>query len=164
MTDLLVRSFKRTLEGKGLIFICVSVIVILFSLAMYQPGSVNAGDLIIEISELRNTKGEILIAVFDQAEGFPEDESKFFRADTIRNISGTTVRSVIQELEFGDFAITLMHDENVDGAMEYNKLGMPKEGYGFSTNYKPVFRAPKFEETSFQFTKQGQVVRIKMVY
>ena len=148
---------------KGLIFICFSALIVLTSFVVYQPDTDN-GDLIIEISELRNTKGEILIAVFDQAKGFPEDESKFFRADTIRRISNSTVRTIFHDLAFGEYAITLMHDENVDGVMEYNRLGMPKEGYGFSTNYKPVFSAPKFEDTSFQFSKQGQVVRIKLIY
>lgn len=131
---------------------------------MYRPDGMHRGDLMLEISDIRNTKGEILIAVFNQSEGFPEDESKFFRADTIRGLRGTTARTLFKDLTYGEYAITLMHDENVDGKMEYSWIGMPQEGYGFSTNYRPKFRAPKFEETSFQFTEQGQVVRIKMIY
>lgn len=124
----------------------------------------NKATLILEITGIRNTDGEILIAVFNQAQGFPEDESKFFRADTIRGLSGTVAYTTFHDLEFGEYAITLMHDENVDGGMEYNWLGMPKEGYGFSTNYKPILRAPKFEETSFLFSKEDQVVHIEMNY
>ena len=142
----------------------VSFIIILLSTAMHRPDGIHRGDLVLEISDIRNTKGEILIALFDQSEGFPEDESKFFRADTIRGLSGTKARTMFKDLDYGQYAITLMHDENVDGKMEYSWIGMPQEGYGFSTNYRPKFRAPKFEETSFQFTEQGQVVRVKMIY
>ncbi len=130
----------------------------------YLPVESTKADLILDISGIRNTDGEILVAMFNQPEGFPEDESRFFRVDTIRNLSSNTARSVFHDLEFGEYAITLMHDENVDGGMEYNWFGMPKEGYGFSTNYKPIFKAPKFEETSFQFNKNAQVIKVKMIY
>jgi len=135
-----------------------------FCQSMYWPVGSDKADLFLEISGIRNNHGEILVAMFNQSEGFPEDESRFFRVDTIRGLSGEFASTVFHELEFGEYAITLMHDEDLDGGMAYNWIGLPIEGYGFSTNYKPTFRAPKFEETSFQFSKNGQVVRIEMIY
>jgi len=142
----------------------IVVLVAMCFQSMYWPTERNNADLVLEISGIRNKKGEILIAMFNQPQGFPEDESRFFRVDTIRGLSGTTVRTVFRDLEFGEYAITMMHDEDVDGGMDYNWFGIPKEGYGFSTNYKPIFRAPKFEETSFQFTQDGQVIKVEMIY
>ena len=131
----------------------------------FDPGPmVKGGDLVLEVSNIRNTNGEILIAMFNQPEGFPEDEDRFYRADTIWSISGSTERCVFRNLTFGEYAITLMHDENSDGKMEYSWIGMPQEGYGFSTNYRPKLRAPKFEETSFDFTHDRQIVKVELIY
>lgn len=128
------------------------------------PTFAQKGTLELKVTGLRNTQGEILVAMFNQAEGFPRDESRFFRADTIRNLNGTVAQTSFKDLAYGEYAITLMHDENVDGVMEFNLIGMPTEGYGFSRNYHPKLRAPKFKETSFQFKKNGQMVNIELIY
>lgn len=143
-----------------LFFISISAVVVCLLYSFTPP----KGSLVVEVTGLRNTNGEILIAVFNQPEGFPEDESRFFRADTIRNLSGVLARTEFRDMEFGEYAITLMHDENVDGGMEYNLIGIPQEGFGFSTNYRPKLRAPRFNEASFKFKKDGQVVSIEMIY
>jgi uncharacterized protein (DUF2141 family) len=32
----------------------------------------------------------------------------------------------------GTYAVTVLHDENSDGKMDFNWIGMPTKGYGFS--------------------------------
>ncbi len=44
-----------------------------------------------------------------------------------------TIELTFEDLAPGEYAIRLMHDENGNGSLDRNPLGMPIEGYGFST-------------------------------
>ena len=39
-----------------------------------------------------------------------------------------------KNLSEGDYAIKLYHDENDNGLLDTNLVGLPSEGYGFSNN------------------------------
>ena len=54
-------------------------------------------------------------------------------------------------LASGNYAIAILHDENDDGKMNTNFLGLPKEGYGFSNNVMGTFGPPTFSKASFQY-------------
>ncbi|HPM93241.1 MAG TPA: DUF2141 domain-containing protein, partial [Bacteroidales bacterium] len=54
------------------------------------------------------------------------------------------------------------HDENLNGVMDANEKGFPKEGYGFSTKNKMLGRA-KFEQAAFEVSGD-QAVEVKMIY
>ena len=43
------------------------------------------------------------------------------------------------------------HDENNNGTLDSGLLGIPKEGYCFSTNYRPRLSAPSFRNVAFPF-------------
>ncbi|MBK7290922.1 MAG: DUF2141 domain-containing protein [Chitinophagaceae bacterium] len=46
---------------------------------------------------------------------------------------------------FWQLSIAILHDENDDGKMNSNFLGLPKEGYGFSNNVMGNFGPPLFQ-------------------
>jgi len=47
--------------------------------------------------------------------------------------------------------VPLYKDENMNGKLDTNWLGMPKEGYGFSNDVKALLGAPSFCAASFQY-------------
>jgi len=47
--------------------------------------------------------------------------------------------------------MAVIHDENMNGKLDTNWLGIPKEGYGFSNNARGVAGAPSFSAASFQY-------------
>jgi hypothetical protein len=49
----------------------------------------------------------------------------------------------------GTYAVIVFHDENQDGKLDKNFLGVPQEGYGASNNVRHLMSAPEFEEASF---------------
>ena len=48
----------------------------------------------------------------------------------------------------GRYALMVIHDENGNGTLDTNLVGMPVEGYGFSNNPR-VMRKPTFDEAAF---------------
>jgi len=109
----------------------------------------------IEITNLRNNAGKIMLEVFnekekviDQEMGDIKDESSLF---TINNLPA------------GKYAVRFYHDENMNQTMETNLVGKPTEGYGFSNNVTGRFSMPPFEKWIFPLDGDKKIV-IKTVY
>lgn len=69
----------------------------------------------------------------------------------------------INELNYGEYAIATYQDVNSDNEINKSFIGIPKEPYAFSNNYKPVIRAPRFDECKFVYNKNGRTVKINMI-
>ncbi len=72
--------------------------------------------------------------------------------------------SVRLEIEPGHYGIALMDDENNDDLMEYNFLGIPREGFGFSDFYAKGFKRPVFSDFDFIMTDSTKNIRIVIRY
>jgi hypothetical protein len=55
------------------------------------------------------------------------------------------VQIVFTNLSYGRYGISLYHDENANGKMDKNLMGIPKEADGFSNNAKGFFGKPDFK-------------------
>jgi len=76
-------------------------------------------------------------------------------------VSGDTLDVAFADLAPGKYAIRLMHDENDNGKLDTNLVGMPTEGYGFSNNPR-VMRAAHFDEAVFEVPADGAAITIVM--
>lgn len=62
------------------------------------------------------------------------------------------------------YAISVFHDENSDGKLATNFIGIPREGVGASNNAKGRFGPPKFDAAAFRFTGGRLDLKITMDY
>ena len=62
----------------------------------------------------------------------------------------TIARCDFEGIPAGTYALVVLHDENMNGKVDTNWIGIPKEGYGFSNDAKASFSAPSFKDASFQ--------------
>ncbi|HLV40259.1 DUF2141 domain-containing protein [Xanthomarina sp.] len=107
--------------------------------------------LTINIQNIKSFQGEIIVGVFNSEKGFLEDNAVFKEYRIPAN--KTTEQLIITDLPHGDYAISLYHDKNSDNICNLNFIGIPKEPYGFSNNFKPRFSAPKFKDCKFSLLK-----------
>ena len=61
----------------------------------------------------------------------------------------------------GNYAVLLTHDENDNGKLDTNLVGMPVEGYGFSNNPQ-VMRKPTFDEARVDVPAAGTAIDITL--
>ena len=125
--------------------------------------NLNAEEVEVTITGLRNAKGNIVIGVFKDEATFKKENaflSKSFRKEEI--IEG--MMKVTLSLEPGVWGLSLLDDENSSGLMEYNFLGIPKEGFGFSDYYHSGLTKPKFEAFKFTLEKDKKKITIKVRY
>ncbi|MBL6956341.1 MAG: DUF2141 domain-containing protein [Chlorobium phaeobacteroides] len=121
------------------------------------------GSISIQIENIKNTNGRIAIALYNSEEGFPEKpEIAYALAHT--SINGTSRTVVIENIPYGTYALSILHDENENNTMDKTWIGKPKEGFGSSNNPKIRFRAPKFEEADFLLDSEKKSIAISMKY
>jgi uncharacterized protein (DUF2141 family) len=90
------------------------------------------------------------VALFQNAEGFPADASKALRTQPAAIDPQTlSAQVVFTGIPQGVFAVMVFHDENRNGKLDKNFVGIPKEGYGASNNPAKKMRPPNFDEAKF---------------
>lgn len=118
----------------------------------------------VQISGIRNTNGDIGCGIFNSADGFPEEASKAYK--TLRMASpGNSAICQFNDIPPGTYAIAVFHDENANGKLDKNFLGIPREGYGASNNVRPKMSAPTFKDAAFSVKAGGSTsLNIDMGY
>jgi len=122
----------------------------------------NTCTLEVVVQGLENTKGQIMVSINKGPEGWPE--SNFIEQRFIPTFTVPTFTITFKDLPYGNYAVGLLHDTDKNGEMTKNFIGMPKEGFAFSRDYKVVFRAPKYDEANFDLNTPKKTITIKMQY
>ncbi len=112
--------------------------------------------LAVKVTGLKPITGSYLyVSLHQRPEYFQYPDSALMKARILVNKETETV--LFDNLPAGHYAIALYHDENLNGKLDVNALGMPREGYGFSTK-TPVPGRPKFEQAAFDFIRNDTIV------
>ena len=131
------------------------------ALTQAQPSS--EGVIQVEIDGLRNDKGEVLCALYSSADGFPTKSEKA-QAHAKSPISGGHAVCKFLRIAAGTYAVSAFHDENSNGRLDRNFMGIPREGVGASNNAKGHFGPPKFDSAAFRFSGSRLVLKIVINY
>src|SRR5690606_20254092 len=109
----------------------------LAALAAHSPASADEStsvSLRIEISSLRNNTGQVAVALYNNEDDFPEQGREL--VGRVVGIKDKRVELRFENLKPGRYAVAVLHDENRNNKMDFNWVGMPTEGYGFSRDAK----------------------------
>ncbi|WP_247891865.1 DUF2141 domain-containing protein [Azospirillum argentinense] len=132
-----------------------------------------AAELRITVEGIRSQSGTILIGLYDSLatfnraiamsdrEGFLNDPSRF-AAVALRANAALKSSVVFTNLNPGRYAIVLFHDEDGNGKLNKDALGVPTEPYGFSNDARGFLGPPAFEKAIMQIDDSDKVVRITL--
>ncbi|MFL1465012.1 DUF2141 domain-containing protein [Marinobacter sp. HN1S83] len=118
----------------------------------------------VRILDIRNSTGTVACALFESPEGFPTEFLQSATNITMIAIRDTQARCNFLDIPPGTYALAVIHDENMDGKLATNWLGVPTEGYGFSSGATVSMSAPSFEEASFSYGGRNLDLTIKLNY
>jgi uncharacterized protein (DUF2141 family) len=117
----------------------------------------------VEIDGLRNDKGQVLCALFSSAADFPKKGDKAI-AHAKSGISHRQAICDFSGISTGTYAVSVFHDENSNGKMDTNLMGIPREGVGASNNARGHFGPPKFDAAAFHFSGDRMDLKITIYY
>ena len=130
--------------------------------AMAQEESSHIGRLKICIDNLRNSDGMVGVALYKAKDGFPDKTDRALEGKKVP--AGDHCVVMFENLQYGTYAISVLHDENGNGKMDKTFIGIPKEGFGTSNNPKVRMGPPSFSESSFDLDKGDVTLNISMNY
>lgn len=123
-----------------------SILACTLTAGMLASGFALATDLTVKVNDVRTPKGQLLMAVFDSAAAW-DGKAEAVARRAIEATAGE-VDFHFPGLAPGRYAVSVMHDENGNGKLDSNFIGMPTEGYGFSNDPR-VMRKATFDEAAF---------------
>ena len=120
--------------------------------------------LAVELDAVRSGEGALFVAVHGPAtaESFPEAAGAIamFKLPA----AAGPARLAIRGMAPGSYAIAAFHDENDNGELDANLLGIPTEGYGFSNDAPSTMGPANFEDAAFDLGGQPVAMRITLNY
>ncbi len=118
----------------------------------------------VTISNIRNSIGTVDCALFASPSGFPSDVLRSAMRLAAMKVPTRTARCDFLEVPAGTYALVVLHDENMNARADYNWIGLPKEGYGFSNDARGTLGAPSFSQASFAYDGKSLELTITLHY
>lgn len=113
---------------------------------------------------LRNQRGGVLCALHNRADAYPGEADKAaFKAHALIDEDKQAVCEFLN-VPPGTYALSAIHDENNNKALDTNWIGIPKEGVGASRDAKGSFGPPKFDEAKIRYEGGALSLSLKMQY
>jgi uncharacterized protein (DUF2141 family) len=123
---------------------------LVFFLFLLPLQSLNAqSELKVVIANLESNKGVVIVDLLDKDE-------KTVEAKNVK-ISDNKCTIIFKDLPNDRYGVRHIHDENENGELDTNLIGMPKEGFGFSNDPKGKMGPPDFEEWLFTVSGDTEI-------
>ncbi len=112
------------------------------------------------VTGLHSAEGRIIVCLWHEKTKFPSCEKSKTAPKRSFPVTGTTMHVSLPLPAAGRYAVTVVHDEDGNGKMKRNFIGMPTEGVGISNNPGGM---PGFEK-SLVDVAPGSAMTIRMKY
>ena len=123
----------------------------------------SAATLTVTVSNIQSDVGELNFAVYDNEDNWLGDTVVQGRSMNVSEHMVDGVLSTQFELEPGQYAISVHHDDNDNGKMDTNFIGIPKEPIGLSNGAKAKFGPPKYKDAVFSAGEANMEMPIKLL-
>lgn len=126
------------------------------------PGAGKPGEVVIHVEGLRSSDGLLSACLTALPAGFPDcrkDPKAISRS--VKAGPGATI--VFDGVAPGTYAVSLIHDENGNGKLD-KRLGIPREGVGFSRNPSIGLSGPSFPNASFPVANGTVTLTVRLKY
>ena len=120
-----------------------------------------AADLVVDVGGVRDAEGKIMVALHAPRDGVAFPDFAGAVAAQWRVAEPGTLRFAFPDLKPGRYAVAVYHDENDNGELDTNLLGMPTEGFGFSNDAKGFAGPPDFDAAAVEVSDQAGAAPIE---
>jgi len=119
--------------------------------------------LTVVMKGFESNEGTAMVALHDKPEAFPT-KRKLVHSYVIGTITNKTSTVVFKNLPYGTYAVAVFHDENGNGELDTNLLGIPKEGMGSSNDAPASFGPPEWEDAKISLSSEKKTITINLSY
>ena len=130
----------------------LAAVAVLFASALAAPtvaqeAQGNTRRIVVLVRSLRNDHGELVGGLYTSSRVWLGVNRA--AASCHADIRSGEARCVFDVEPTTRIAFAAMHDEDADGELDRDLLGLPQEGYAFSNDVREPFGPPSFEAAAF---------------
>ncbi|MDJ0919876.1 MAG: DUF2141 domain-containing protein [Henriciella sp.] len=129
--------------------------IFLWALAIATPIQANAEELLVRVSGLESTEGNIVACLWTSNDGFPICGSDSQDITSVPAAEGAQL--AFTGLAEGVYAVTAFHDIDGDGEIRRGFGGRPLEPVGLSNNPARRMARPKFETAAVTLVGRTEI-------
>lgn len=126
--------------------------------------------LTVNISNVTNTDGQLIVMVHDNSGDYHADlnindpDAKFYLKKVVTPTMPNTL-VVFENVPAGNYAINVIHDEDTDGGLDrmiFPFTGMPSEPYALSNNIYDHFSKGDFDDALVEVTAPSAQIDVRL--
>jgi uncharacterized protein (DUF2141 family) len=154
---------KKLLMLVFLLFFCATNPLLAEQAPPAACTTAKSGCITVHIKGLKNPDGIIGVALYTTKNGFPDKPERAF-ATRVNKAGSSSNEATFANIPYGTYAVSVLHDENGNGRMDKNFIGIPKEGFGVSNNPKIRRGPPSYNESLFTLNASQLELIVSMNY
>jgi uncharacterized protein (DUF2141 family) len=135
-----------------------SVLLILCLVTLGHAQASKPFDIKVEVKNAKNNHGKMFFALHDNENDFLKKEIR----GAVKAITNNASMAIFKNVPAGTYAVSIFHDENDNGKLDTNSLGIPNEPYGCSNNAKGFMGPPKWKNAKFELKDKDQNLIINL--
>jgi uncharacterized protein (DUF2141 family) len=114
---------------------------------MFIAGPASAARIIVTIDGLHSANGNVFVGLYASPNKFLHGNE----CDAFKKVraSAGPITVAFDNLPPGTYAVGAYHDENGNGHLDTNLLGLPIEGYALSNGVRAILAPPRFTDAAF---------------
>jgi uncharacterized protein (DUF2141 family) len=133
----------------------------------------SGAELRVIVEGIGTRAGTIIAGLYDSHESYRLAVAESSRAmvNDPRRLVGVSLRPtadrhsiVFSDLRPGVYAVVVFHDENDDGKLDKNAIGLPTEAYAISNNARGLLGAPDFKDAAVHIANGDDAIRVTLIY
>jgi uncharacterized protein (DUF2141 family) len=134
----------------------------MFGVLLVSAGS-GAAELTVTVSDIKSDVGALNVTLYNNPDDWLSD--KVFATTQLRVSEAMSNGSITTrfQVEPGEYAVSVHHDDNDNGKMDTNFIGIPKEPLGLSNGAVPKYGPPKYKDAVFSVGEDGASMPIKLL-
>jgi uncharacterized protein (DUF2141 family) len=129
------------------------------SMGLVGTGAAQAGDVTVTLTGVQARGGELLVTL--QSEGQFMQRAGFGQRVENPGVGDVTVTFI--DVPAGDYAVSVLHDQNGDGQMQVSEIGIPTEGWAMSHGAE-LRGPPTFAQVKVAIPAAGAALTEPMFY
>ena len=116
------------------------------------------GNIIVHIDKIDVNQGVLYVGLFDSRRTFRKVKKVFMFKEVAAQSESQTV--TLHDVPFDEYALVVFQDYNENQKFDKTLIGLPKEPFGFSTNFVVKTRAPQYRDVTFKHIADETVLDV----
>ena len=135
------------------------IVITLLCLGLgWSASAQSTTDLTVTIANIKSTEGRVVVSIFNSEETFLGKHYK----QQVRAAETGNLEFKFEEIPSGTYTISTYHDQNKNGELDKNFIGIPSEPYGISMEGKSNFGPPSYQKAVFSIEGKPKTLTIQL--